>query len=319
MSERLAFVMAFTVMAVFVVGLSIVAAKSGLPPSAAKGSTAAGTPTRRATQGNAPKPGHPGGTGDRKTAEGAGTRPATPSAARNKRLSAALRAALGTNRARLSVGVIDTVTGAEALYQPSERYHAVGIAWADILAVLLYQHQQAHKPISNRDARLAAEMIENGSGTAATRLWRAIGQGAGLAAANQALSLRHTIPGMADAWGLTKTTVADQLQLLTDVATARSALHSAGRDYELGLMSSPVAAQGWGVPAAPGTDTSYAVSDAWQSGARPCVVNSISVIDHGGHDFLVVILSRAWPTRAAGIRAVQAAAVAAAGAMPASS
>jgi hypothetical protein len=215
----------------------------------------------------------------------------------------------------LSAGVIDLATGTEALHHATEHYHAAGIAGADILAALLYQHQQPATPIGSTDAGLAAEMIENGSRTAASSLWQAIGRGAGLVTANRELGLRHIIPGRADAWALTTTTIADQLQLLTDLAGTRSALQPACRAYELGLMARPAAARRWGVPAAAGAGTSYAVSDAWRPGGGRFVVNSIGIIDRGGHEFLVVILSQDWPTRAAGISAVRAAAVAAVSAM----
>ena len=316
--ERLAFVVVFTVMATFVVGLSVLAAKSGA--RALTGRPLAGASlTQQPAQGGQQQEQHPVGTRHRKAGERAGTQPAQPSAVLSKRLTAALSATLGTDRAHLSVGVVDTATGAEALYQASEHYHAVSIVGADILAALLYQHQQARTPIGKQEASLAAEMIENSSGAAATRLWQAIGRGAGLAAANRALRLQHTIPGMADAWGLTRTTVADQLQLLSDLATTRSALGSADRHYELRLMAGAATAERWGVPAAAGVGTSCALSDVWQPGAHRSVVDSIGVIDHGGHEFLVVIFSRDWPTSAAGISAVQLAAVAAVRAMPASS
>jgi hypothetical protein len=311
-TERLAFVVMFTVMATFVVGLSVLAAKTDAR-------TVPGRPvadtlhTKTAQQGDK----HPG-----KSAKLAGGTPSVrPSKALNARLTTALRAALGARAARLSVGVIDTSTGAEALYGATDQYHAGGIARVDILAALLRQQQQAGTHLSKKDARLAAEMIRSGSGADATRLWQAIGRGAGLAAANRALGLRHTVPGAADEWGLTKTTVTDQLRLLTDLtgltgpAAARSPLDSAGSEYELALMDNVAPTWRWGVPAAASPGASYAVNNGWLANPRRFVVNSIGVIDRAGHELLVVVLSRNWPTEAAGIAEVQAAADAAVGAL----
>jgi hypothetical protein len=311
-TERLAFVMMFTAMAAFVVGLSVVAAKTG-------SRTGPGRPVANSLRPNTAGQGglHGRQAGTRKPATGSTARHLSPrpSEVLNARLTAALRAALGTRAAaRLSVGVVDITTGAEALYRASEQYHAGGIAGANILAALLQEHQRAGTRISKKDAGLAARMIRNGSTRAASRLWQAIGRGAGLAAANRALGLRHTVPGSADGWGLTRTTVTDQLRLLTDLASAPSALHRAGRDYELGLMGSVAAIWRWGVPAAASPGTSYAINNGWQADSRRFVVNSVGVIDRGGHELLVVVLSRNWPTEAAGITQVQAAADAAVGA-----
>jgi hypothetical protein len=315
-SERLAFVAMFMAMAGFVVGLSLVATKSGARIGG-HGLLAAGSRTEQ-----------PGTGGEQqvqpcstlKASKGGArwaiaARPARPSAVLNARLTAALRAAVGSYRAHLSVGVIDTRTGAEALFHGSTRYRTAGIARTDILAALWYRHQQSGTTISDQDADRAAQMIKNDSSIATTDLWQAIGRGTGLATANRALGLRHTTPGMANAWALTSTTLADQLQLLADLAEAHSPLEAACRHYELGLMSSVTAAQRWGIPAAASPGTGYAVCDGRQRDSRRYVVNSVGIIDHGGHELLVVVLSQDWRTEAAGTSAVRSAAIAAASSM----
>jgi len=129
-TERLAFVTMFTVMAAFVVGLAVLAAKTGAGAGTGLPLVAVGARTDPIGSGQGPCPSSTdtvlGGANE--------TRPVQPSGRLNARLTAALRAALGSNRAHVSAGVIDTVTGAEALYHPSEHYHAAGIATADILA-----------------------------------------------------------------------------------------------------------------------------------------------------------------------------------------
>jgi len=313
MTERLAFVMMFTAMAAFVVGLSVVAAKTGA--GAGSGLPLVGESERTDLVGSGQPPIQVCPGSKDAFSPVAATRPAQPSGKLSARLSAALRTSLGSGRAHLSAGVIDTATGAEALYHASERYHAAGIAGADILAALLYQHQQAGSRVSPQDAGLAAKMIEKGSRTAAASLWQAIGRRTGLLTANRKLGLTHTIPGPGNAWHLTGTTVADQLQLLTDLSAIPSPLHPACRRYELTLMSKVAGGQRWGAPAAASPGSSYAVTDGWQADPRHFVINSVGVIGHAGHEFLVVILSRNWPTRAAGVAAVRAAAVAAVSAM----
>jgi hypothetical protein len=304
LTERVAFIGMFAAMAAFVVGLSVLAAKTDASAGPRLPSVADSLHAKTAQQGTA------GAT--------AGSWSPRPSAVLNGRLTAALRSALGATAAHVSVGVIDTTTGAEALYGATKQYRAGGIAGVDILAALLYEQQQAGTQISKKDAGLAAEMTENGSSAATAGLWQAIGRGAGLAAANRALGLRHTIPGTGNEWRLTGTTVADQLRLLTDLAATRSVLDAVCRHYELGLMARVAATWRWGVPAAASPGTSYALSNGWQADPRRFLINSVGVIDRAGHELLIVVLSRNWRTEAAGIAEVQAAADAAAGVMPVS-
>lgn len=312
-SERLAFVLMFMAMAGFVVGLSVIAAKSGAR-AGTRLHVAASARTDPIGSGADPHtPACRNLTGS--TGWTTGTRRARRSEVLSERLAGALGATLHPGTGQLSAGVIDTATGAEAVYHASEHYHAAGTTRADLLAALLYRQQQAGTEVSAQDADLAAQMIGTGNGAAAARLWQAIGRGPGLAQANRALRLRHTIPGAADTWALTSTTVADQLQLLADLTTGHSALSADCRDFELRLMGKVAATRRWGVPAAASPGTRYAVSDGWQQDARHFVVNSIGVIDRGGHELLVAVLSQGWATKAAGMSAVRAAAIAAVSAM----
>jgi hypothetical protein len=330
LSERLAFVAMFALMAAFVVGLTVLAVKSGnravtgrtapassrtLPAGVAQlaqlaggtghsGTGQTGTGKTGASQTGASQTGAgPAGTGVTRSA----------SATLGERLAASLRAAVSSHLSQLSVGVIDTATGAKALYHGSEHYHTASIAKADILAAMLYLDQRAPTSATARDSGLAAEMIDQSSDAAATRLWTAIGGGPGMAVANKALKLRQTIPGPAASWGLTRTTVADQLQLLTDLTAGTSALGADGRNDALGLLSDGMAAQQWGVSAAASPGTAFAVTDGWLRDPRLWLVGSIGVIRHDGHELLIAVLSKGNPTEADGIRAVRAAAIAAAG------
>ncbi|HXW88586.1 MAG TPA: hypothetical protein VEJ42_10015 [Streptosporangiaceae bacterium] len=227
------------------------------------------------------------------------------------RLAAALRPVLGRYAGRLAVGVIDLRTGATASYDGGVPIRGGGVVVADILATLLLQHQQAGTPVSNREAELAAAMIENGSTPAATQLWSMVGGAAGLAAANATLKLHGTIPAPGD-WTWTRTTVADQLQLLADLVEPSSPLRSAARDYALGLMADAVAGDRWGVPAAASAGTAEAGTDGKLVGPA-WVVGSIGVIQRDGDVLLVAVLSDRNPAEAPAVTAVQAAAVAAAG------
>jgi beta-lactamase class A len=310
--ERLVFTAVFVLMAAFVVEVTMSAAKSGGTPEAAGPGRSAG-PTSVIGAGVQPLPATGGGVKDVGVSGGA-----TSSHARARRtdldrkLAAALRPVLSGGTGHLSVGVIDVSTGAEAVYGARRHFHTASIEKADILAALLLEHQRAGTLLTGLEARLAGPMIENSDDKAANRLWLLAGGSAGVAAVNRQLGLLHTVSGPSDLWGLTSTTVTDQLQLLAELTQASSLLSPASRDYELGLMENVQAGQRWGVSAAATTDASYPIKDGWLPDPALWVLNSIGIVEHGRQQLLIAVLSDGQPTEAAGIRADSAAAAAAA-------
>jgi hypothetical protein len=228
----------------------------------------------------------------------------------NDRLAAALAPALRHRTGVLAVGVVDASTGAAAVFHGKGLFHTASIVKADILAALLLEHQQTGTPPSKRQLALAAEMMEDSSDQAASELWAEIGEAKGLTHANDELGLKQTKPGSGPLWGLTSTTVDDQLRLLADLASSSSPLWPESRTYELGLMRHVTADQAWGVTAAATPGTSSAVKDGWlPDGSKTTwVINSIGVISRDGHEILVAILSADQPSETAGIARVDAAA-----------
>jgi hypothetical protein len=232
-------------------------------------------------------------------------------------LLAALRPVLRHRTGMLAVGVTDVSTGVTATYHSRQAFHTASIVKADILATLLLQLQHQHAALSQEEQDLATAMIEDSDNDAATALWNIIGAAAGLAAGDQVLRLRHTVPGPDDWWGLTSTTVTDQLRLLHALTSRRSPLTGASRRYELTLMRDVETGQNWGVTAAAGPRTQPAVKNGWMPDGPLglWVINSIGVVSHHGQRLLVAVLSSDQPSQQAGIQQAQAAAKAAAAAM----
>ncbi len=71
----------------------------------------------------------------------------------------------------LAVGVADPATGAATTYHGGQRFDTASIVKADILAVLLLQHQQLGTWLTPHDQDLAAAMIDDSDNAAATALW----------------------------------------------------------------------------------------------------------------------------------------------------
>ena len=244
--------------------------------------------------------------------------PADPPAP-GARLAAALTLVLRDHPGRVAVAVTDQATGVTAIYHDTESFDTASIVKADILAVLLLQLQQAGASIGAAYRQLAALMIEDSDNAAASALWNAVRGGPGLEAGNAVLGLKQTVPGPGGYWGLTTTTVTDQLRLLADLTSARSPLSAAARGYELSLMRNVEAGQTWGVTRAAATGTRPAVKNGWLPvGPRGLwVINSIGVISHAGQQLAIAVLSDGNRSQSAGISLVQAAATAAVSAVAA--
>lgn len=295
--ERFTITLVFSVVAAAVVAVSVYGSRTRHPAepggAARPGSTGQAAPAVQ-------KP----GSGARPPASGSGghINPASDSGT-SQVLAAALAPVLRHRSGNVAVAVTDSKTGATAAYGGTRAFHAASIVKADILATLLLQHQQAGTKLSDQERAEATEMIDDNDVTAADTLWTAIGAELGLRDANRMLHLSHTTPGADGHWGHTRTTVGDQLELLTDLTSSRSPLWSASRSYELGLMRHVSADQDWGVTAAASQGSSPAVKNGWMADGGSWVVNSIGVITRAGHTVLVAVLADQQPSESAGISA----------------
>ncbi len=241
----------------------------------------------------------------------ASTAPTDPAPA--VRAAAAAVAAQGA----VSVAVLDTESGLSASYGTGS-FVTASIVKADILAALLWQRQQAGRELTTAERAAAALMIEQSDNTAADTLYTAVGEAAGLDAANLTFGLTGTTAGADGHWGLTETTAADQLRLLQVVFSSDSPLDDQRQAYLQSLMGQVATDQDWGVSAAD-QDGAYTLKNGWlpRSATGLWVVNSIGRVTHDGRELLVAVLSEGSADQQSGIDTVQELAEAAAGALTA--
>jgi hypothetical protein len=218
---------------------------------------------------------------------------------------------------QVAVAVDDLTTGADAAYSGVQEFVTASIVKVDILSTLLYQAQQSGQPLLPEEQALATTMIENSNDDAASDLYADAGSAEGLDQANQAFGLSETTAGTDGAWGLTSTTVDDQIRMLRLVFTRPSVLTSQSQDYIQDLMSQVEADQEWGVPAAADDGTPFMVKDGWLPSGTTGLweINSIGEVVHDGQRMLIAVLSEDNATEDSGISLVQTVADAASGAM----
>lgn len=223
----------------------------------------------------------------------------------------------GSAGVALSVAVLDEESGARAVYGGADAtYDTASIVKVDILAALLLRAQDEGRGLTEVERGRAVAMIERSDNDSATALLAAVGGAAGLDAAHVRLGLTGTTA--AKAWGLTRTTAADQLTLLRAVfgKDADAALSDESRTYVRGLMARVEADQQWGISAA---GDSWALKNGWmpRSATGLWNINSIGRVTADGHAYLVAVLSGGQRTEATGIALVESAAKAAVGVLEA--
>jgi Beta-lactamase enzyme family len=241
------------------------------------------------------------------------TRPRTRSAPPD--LTAALAPFAQRDGGHFAVAVDDLTTGRQAAYGGTQEFVTASIVKADILVTLLYQAQEAGQPLAPEEQDLATTMIENSDNDSASDLYHAVGGPDAVDDANRICGLSETTAGTDGLWGLTTTTVDDQIRLLRVVFTRPSPLSPASQEYIQSLMSQVEADQQWGVPAAADPGTSFMVKNGWLPNPTRWEINSIGEITHDGQRMLVAVLSDDNASEASGIAVVQAAARAAASAV----
>ncbi|MFE4537926.1 hypothetical protein ACFRKB_23040 [Streptomyces scopuliridis] len=238
----------------------------------------------------------------------------SPSVDQDQVLSERLAPLLKATTASLSVAVLDVENGDSADYREraGKTYDTASIVKVDILAALLLEAQDQGRVLTAREKKYATSMIQVSDNASADALWQAIGGADGLDAANKRLGLTATTGGSGALWGLTQSTAADQLALLTAVFgdDSDSPLGSGSRTYIQGLMGGVAADQDWGVSAA-GSVTG--LKNGWlaRSATGLWDINSIGRIVADGHGYLVAVLSSGSVSKEAGISLVEKAAKAA--------
>jgi beta-lactamase class A len=214
-----------------------------------------------------------------------------------------------SNRAgQLSVSVRDLATGFTLDYHPKLQTATASIVKVNILIALLLQAQEGKRELTATQRELATKMITQSDNKAATALWRTIGTGPGLSAANKQLGLRHTTPGPGYYWGTTTTSAPDQIRILQALTTDDSPLNASHRHYVLGLMGDIASDQSWGVSAGAQRGDDVALKNGWLPlpvDAGRWTINSIGRIRADDHDLLITVVSKQHPTMATGIETVE--------------
>lgn len=226
-------------------------------------------------------------------------------ARRVKALDAALKKYAATVP-EFSVAVLDRDTGQRYSYRGTERYETASVVKVQVLACLLLTAQDDDRELSSTELTLARRMIRASDNAATTALFGRLGRVGGVSGCNRRLGLRAT--AVSSAWGLTRTTVNDQVKLLSELVDAKGPLDSGSRKVAFNLMSTVQPDQDWGVSAVASRGERFTIKNGWLSRSTEngrWIVNSVGRVTGDDVDVSVAVLSHGHRSQASGIAAVQ--------------
>lgn len=234
--------------------------------------------------------------GVRCTAPGGGA-----SAAQVVRLQRAVAKAVGGSADRVSLAVRDWRTGIACSYRADEAYATASIIKVATLAAVMHEADETDGALTAAQQALAKRSITVSDNAAQASLWQAAGGRGGMQEYFEEVGMDDTTAD--PQWGLTRTTAADQVRLLTEL-THGELLSAEHRDDLLGLMREVDADQDWGVTAGAPSGTSVAVKNGWYP-AGSWRAHSIGYVSGSGRDRVMAVLSDGNATLESGIATVE--------------
>jgi Beta-lactamase enzyme family len=229
-------------------------------------------------------------------------------AARSKALTAALKKYAATVP-EFSVAVLDKKTGHRYSFRGSERYETASVVKVQVLACLLLNAQDQHRDLTATELSLAKRMIRYSDNDATTSLFARLGRAPAVSRSNRRLGLTQTT--VSSSWGLTRTTVNDQVRLLSKLVDEDGPLHSESRRLAFKLMSTVDDEQDWGVPAVARKGETATVKNGWlprsTEGGR-WIINTVGRVTGDHVDVSIAVLSHNHGSMSGGIHVVERAA-----------
>lgn len=207
---------------------------------------------------------------------------------------------------QITAHLYDSRTGCEYLLNPLNRQPTASVFKVLVLAGTLLEAQSASRAVSDWELGQLTPMITRSTNPQVRRIWSSFGASPWFKEQAEIFGLDQTTisADSGSAWGLTRTSAADQVKLLRQVLLGESGPIEPGyRAVAVDLMSSVVPEQTWGVTA--GVPSTWAV--AQKNGFAGATINSVGWVDEPGpgNGYVIAILSTGWPNFASGIAAVE--------------
>jgi hypothetical protein len=206
-----------------------------------------------------------------------------------------------------SVAVLDRKTGQTYAFRGSEKYETASVVKVQVLACLLLTAQDDdNRSLTSNELALAKRMIRASDNDATTDLFQHLGRQSAVGRCNKRLGLTSTTVN--GSWGLTRTTVTDQVKLLNQLVDPKSPLTEKSRDLAFSLMSTVEPDQDWGVPSVAAKGETTTVKNGWlprsTDGGR-WIINTVGRVTSDDTDVSIAVLSHDNASMSSGIKVVQ--------------
>ena len=229
-------------------------------------------------------------------------------AAQVKALDAALKKYAATVP-EFSVAVLDKKTGQRYSYRGSETYETASVVKVQVLACLLLKAQDNDRDLTATELALAKRMIQASDNDATTSLFTRLGRAPAVTSSNKRLGLTST--KVSNSWGLTRTTVNDQVRLLSELVDKKGPLDEDSRELAYQLMSTVNDDQDWGVPAVAAVGEHTTVKNGWlprSTEGNRWIINTVGRVTDDNTDVSIAVLSHNHASMSGGIAVVEKAA-----------
>ncbi|WP_412745677.1 serine hydrolase [Krasilnikovia sp. MM14-A1004] len=252
--------------------------------------------------------------GDRPVTASATPTPTGPSPAelarqehtrRVKALDAALKK-YAASVPEFSVAVLDRRTGQRYAFRGTEAYETASVVKVQVLACLLLHAQDDGRKLTPDELSLAKRMIRASDNDATTALFSHLGRANAIGACNRRLGLTST--KVSGSWGLTRTTVDDQVRLLAKLVDKKGPLNAGSRKLAFDLMSTVQSDQDWGVPAVARAGEIPTVKNGWlprSTEGNRWIINSVGRVTDADTDVSIAVLSHGHGSMSGGITVVE--------------
>jgi hypothetical protein len=205
-----------------------------------------------------------------------------------------------------SVAVYDRKTGQTYAFRGSETYETASVVKVQLLACLLLTAQDDDRDLSANELYLAKRMIRASDNDATTDLFERLGRQSAVDSCNRRLGLKATTVNAA--WGLTRTTVTDQVKLLNQLVDSKGPLTAKSRELAFDLMSTVEPDQDWGVPAVATAGETSTVKNGWlprSAEGGGWIINTVGRVTSDDTDVSIAVLSQNNASMSGGIKLVE--------------
>jgi hypothetical protein len=204
--------------------------------------------------------------------------------------SASLAKYLATRTDNVTAALYNVTNHQTYIYRPDIKQVTASMEKIDILAVLLWESQIAHRDLSAHEMALATKMIEYSDNKAAESLWVTIGQLPSVTEFNNDVHYTQSVTSWD--WGEFDTTPHDQLQLLKAILFPNKYLNEESQEYEQNLMENVVDYERFGIPTGVPTGATVGVKNGWYpESATGWQVNTAGYVHLGKTYYLASIMT----------------------------